>query len=329
MRLSTTVGQFALAGGLVCLLVAVLICAGHCRGGSPGSPGGQPTFDRARVQKDMITLIEKLKPLHRKLGKPQAGDWLVSHPEPGQTFRQYVSGRAVLPTADRRTIYVVALGEFSPEQRKVVQRTADFIERFFALPVATQPDLPLTVIPADARRVHPSWGEKQILSTYVMEKVLLPRLPKDAFALIAFTSSDLWPGEGWNFVFGQASLDERVGVWSLYRFGDPADGEAGFRKCLRRTAATAVHELGHMFSMYHCTLYECVMCGCNNMAEADRRPIELCPECLAKVCWATGVDPASRFRKLAGFVRDEGFSGDGAIYEKSLKAMGVSTQPDK
>ena len=38
-------------------------------------------------------------------------------------------------------------------------------------------------------------------------------LPKDAFAFVAFTSSDLWPGEGWNFVFGQASMEGRIGVW--------------------------------------------------------------------------------------------------------------------
>lgn len=329
MRLPAITGQLGLAGGLACLLAVVLVCAGHCRGASPGGGGSPTTVDRTRVRKDMLALMEKLKPLHKKLGKPQPGDWLVSHPESGQTFREYIASGPVLPTAGRRTIYVVALGEFSPKQREVVQRTADFIERFFSLPVATQPDLPLSVIPADARRVHPSWGDKQILSTYVMDKVLQPRLPKDAFALIAFTSSDLWPGEGWNFVFGQASLTDRVGVWSLYRFGDPAGGEAEFRTCLRRTAATAVHELGHMFSMYHCTAYECVMCGCNNMGESDRRPIELCPECLAKVCWATGVDPATRFRRLAWFVQAEGFDGDGAIYEKSLKAMGVSTQPEK
>ena len=47
---------------------------------------------------------------------------------------------------------------------------------------------------------------KQILTTHVLGEVLKPRLPKDAAAYIAFTASDLWPGEGWNFVFGQATL---------------------------------------------------------------------------------------------------------------------------
>ena len=42
--------------------------------------------------------------------------------------------------------------------------------------------------------------------------------------MISFTSTDLWPGEDWNFVFGQASFEKPVGVWSLHRLGDPAAG---------------------------------------------------------------------------------------------------------
>lgn len=40
--------------------------------------------------------------------------------------------------------------------------------------------------------------------------------------MIAFTNADLWPGEGWNYVFGQASLADHVGVWSIHRYGDPS-----------------------------------------------------------------------------------------------------------
>jgi len=52
---------------------------------------------------------------------------------------------------------------------------------------------------------------------------------------IAFTASDLWPGPGWNFVFGLASLRERVGVWSIHRFGNPSKGQAAFTQTLLRT----------------------------------------------------------------------------------------------
>ena len=55
-----------------------------------------------------------------------------------------------------------------------------------------------------------------------------PRRPEDAVAVLGLTTSDLWPGEGWNFVFGQASLRDRIGVWSLYRFGDPERSDADY-----------------------------------------------------------------------------------------------------
>ena len=64
-------------------------------------------------------------------------------------------------------------------------------------------------------------------------------------------------------------------------------GEQGF---LKRTLKVAAHETGHMFSMRHCTKFECVMSGTNHLAETDRRPIDACPECTAKICWFSDVD---------------------------------------
>ena len=263
----------------------------------------------------------KLLPLHTTLGKPQPGDWLDRHREPGQTFRQYAAGRPVKPDRRRRVIYVQPLGDFNKTQRKIINLTAEFMGVYFELPVKVREDLPLGLIPERARRTHPSWGDRQILSTYVLYDVLRPRLPKDACVYLAFTPSDLWPGEGWNFVFGQASLRERVGVWSIYRNGNPDESGEALRLCLRRTLKTATHETGHMFSMMHCTLYECNMCGSNHRAESDRRSLALCPHCLAKLCYATGADPQKRFEKLIAFCKANGLKAEQAFYEKSLQAM--------
>ena len=123
--------------------------------------------------------------------------------------------------AGERCSMCCRLGDFTETQQKVVDQTTEFMGIYFGLPVKTLPALPLKVIPASAKRVHPQWGDDQILSTYVLDKVLKPRLPTDGCVLIALTASDLWPGKGWNFVFGQASLSDRVGVWSIYRNGDP------------------------------------------------------------------------------------------------------------
>jgi archaemetzincin len=270
---------------------------------------------------ELPATFARLLPLHTKLGPPQPGEWLDGHKEPGQTYEQYLHGQPVRVDRQRRVIYIQPLGEFGAAQRKVLDRTAEFLGVYFQLPVKVRDDLSLDVIPASARRVHPSWHVKQILSTYVLDKVLRPRLPADACAYIALTTSDLWPGEGWNFVFGQASLSERVGVWSIARNGDPHGNDAEVKLCLLRTLKTASHETGHMFSMQHCTLYECNMCGSNHREEADRRPLWLCPQCLAKLCHATGADPVRRFRELAAFSERAGLKAEQEFYEKSLKVL--------
>lgn len=295
---------------ILALLIAMLPTA--C------SAESKPGDNLARYKEQMV----KLAPLHTKLGKPEPGEWLDKHKESGQTFAEYLKSNPVTPSGKRSVIYIQPLGNFTDKQRKIVKLTADFMGRYFQRPVKVKDDLPLSIIPQDARRQHPSWGMDQILSTYVLDTVLEPRLPDDAAAYIAFTASDLWPGEGWNFVFGQASLSDRVGVWSIYRNGEPDKGEAEFRLCLLRTLKTATHETGHMFSMPHCTKYECNMCGSNHREESDKRPLEVCPECVAKIWWATACDPAKRFKGLAEFCRDQKLEDEEKFYQMSLDAIG-------
>ena len=308
-----------------CLLVSAAACIGLFCIPEEAVPAEPPRsnqeIDAAARARHLLAAIEKLRPLHRKLGKPQPGDWLLYHEEPGQTFRQYLACEPTLPRGRRNTIYIQPLGDFTATQRKIVGLTADFMGRFFSVPVKLNEDLPLSLIPEPARRVHPDWGMNQILTGCVLNDVLKPRLPKDAAACLALTAVDLWPGEGWNFVFGQASLSERVGVWSIYRNGDPDAGDDDFRLCLLRTIKTATHETCHMFSMLHCTAYECTMCGSNNREESDRRPLALCPECMAKVCWAARADPVERFGSLAEFCEAIGLEHEAGFYRKETDAL--------
>lgn len=280
-----------------------------------------PSADDLSRAAELSTLAERLKVLHRDLEPPEPGDWLDLHDEPGQTFEQYLRCRPVLPRGQRTVIYIQPLGSFSSSQQRVVDLTAEFLGIFFGLEVKVQKRLALDIIPPRARRTHPQWGDRQIHSGYVLTRVLKRGLPRDAAARIALTSSDLWPGDDWNFVFGQASLRERVGVWSLYRNGDPAGGLEAFRECLLRTVKTASHETGHMFSMRHCTAYDCSMCGSNSREESDRRPLWLCPECWCKVVWAAGVDPVDRFAKLREFCRRTGLPAERDYYDRALAVL--------
>jgi archaemetzincin len=273
--------------------------------------------ERARII-HLERVKKALGPLHRKLGAPGPHDWLAHHHEPGETFFQYMKSNPVTPRGRRRILYIQPIGPFSEEMRQIVNLTATFMSNYFNLLVKIRENIPLSVIPARARRTHPFWGVKQILTTFILSRLLKPRLPVDAAAYIAFTAIDLWPGPGWNFVFGQASLRERVAVWSIYRNGDPARNRESFLLCLLRTLKTATHETGHMFSMKHCIMHECNMCGSNHRDESDRRPLALCPECLCKVCWATDADPLERFQRLYRFCIDQGLEKEAAFYQKSI-----------
>ena len=265
--------------------------------------------DRVPTENTYPEVEDRLRPLAEPLPPPQPGDWRAGHPEKGRTFRQYLAANPVRRGADLSTIYLCLVGEFDTAQQSVVGRMAEYLGLFFDAPVVTRRRVPTADVPARAKRKHPDWGDRQLLSTYVLHGLLEPDRPDDALAYLAVTASDLWPGEGWNFVFGQANVRRRVGVWSIYRNGDPGPGEDAYRVCLRRTVMTAAHETGHVLTMSHCTAFRCLMNGSNHQQERDGRPLYLCPVCLRKLCWNLQVEPAAYLRRLAEFHGRHGLDG--------------------
>lgn len=261
---------------------------------------------------------QKLAPLQQKLARPQPGEWLASHREYGQTFEQYFASKPNRPTAQRTTIYLQPLGTFDSARRRLLDDTIEMMKAFFGTPVELLPPLPVDTIPARARRNHPSWKTPQILTSYVLDEVLKPQRPKDAVAVLALTCSDLWPGEGWNFVFGEASLDSRVGVWSLSRFGDP---KTNYALALRRTLATAIHETGHMLGISHCIAFECGMNGSNSLDESDRHRLGFCQECEQKIWWACKADPVKRYEVLVEFSRLHGLPREQHEWQAALDVL--------
>lgn len=272
--------------------------------------------------KDRYEVVEtKLTPIAKPLGKPGPGDWLANHPEAGQTFVEYEQAKPVLKSERLKTMHLCLIGEFTPDQERVLKLTMEYLGLVYTVPVKIHRRLSLDKIPNEARRMHPTSGDKQILSTYVLDRVLAPERPEDALAYLAFTSSDLWPGQNWNFVFGQANLRERLGVWSIYRNGDPSKEEDAFRLCLRRTLATAAHETGHILTIQHCTAFQCGMNGSNSLAESDRQPLHFCPVCLRKVCWNLNVDPVEYLTSLEKFCRREKLTEEADWYREAIKRL--------
>jgi archaemetzincin len=263
-------------------------------------------------------LERNLRPLANPLPPPRAGDWLAEHPEPGQTFAEYLEARPVRKSDKLHTVYLCHVGDFTEAQRRILALAQDYLSVFFDCPVKVQRQIALASIPERARRTHPTWGDPQVLTGYVLHEVLEPERPADALAYLALTASDLWPGEGWNFVFGEANLRQRTGVWSLYRNGDPGED---FTLYLRRTLGTASYELCHVLTMHHCTAYLCLMNGSNHQQEKDRRPMHPCPVCLRKLCWNLQVEPVPYLTRLKAFCRQNGLGPESGWYERALAAL--------
>jgi archaemetzincin len=118
-----------------------------------------------------------------------------------------------------------------------------------------------------------------------------------------------------------ASIRQRVGVWSIFRNGDPEGDEDERALCLLRTIGTGTHETGHMLSMLHCIRYECNMNGSNSREESDKTPLALCPECAAKIWWACACDPVQRYEKLEAFCRKNGLMKQAEFYRKSRETI--------
>ena len=242
------------------------------------------------------------------LPAPGPHDWLANHPEKGQSFEDFVAFGPNKPDTRRRTIHLQPLGTFgdgSPPLRLL----EEFATAFFSLPVRVHPAIALAGSGVRSRR-NPISHHEQLLAPDILE-LLKQSIPDDAFCVVAITMIDLYPEPSWNFVFGQASLRERVGVYSFARYLPPLAGAvADPRLVIRRSCKVLAHEASHMFGIHHCVFFRCLMNGSNHLTESDARPLRLCPVDLQKLQWSVGFDVAERYHRLLEIWRTSGFDDE-------------------
>ena len=105
------------------------------------------------------------------------------------------------------------------------------------------------------------------------------------YSIIAITFTDITPSDEWNFVFGQARIMERMGVFSFARY-DPVfemnndemeyylsklqvqqqkqKGAVQTKPCFsvedmplfKRCLQVCCHEIAHLFAIKHCIYYK-------------------------------------------------------------------------
>ncbi len=266
----------------------------------------QPTAEaRLAAVGDLKPVPEKWRPYFqpnpdsRPVPHPGPSDWLAQHPEPHQSFELFLKVKPNRPDRQHGTIYLLPLDEFD-EYVPPLEDLRDFMQRYYAMPTKV---LPQHTFPAQriTERINESTRRRQWLSTDILRE-LQPLLPKDAYCMLGITMTDLYPDPKWNFVFGQATFKQRVGIYSFARF-DPAfwaderTPEARLTM-LHRSCKLIAHETGHMFGLRHCVYYSCVMNGSNHQDESDSQPLSPCPVCMRKLHWSIGFDPVKREREL-------------------------------
>jgi archaemetzincin len=82
------------------------------------------------------------------------------------------------------------------------------------------------------------------------------------------------------FVYGEAQLNNRAAVVSVYRlrqefYGLPGDDSLFYQRCEKE----ALHELGHTFGLVHCKQYACLMHFSNSIEQIDLKSNSFCPAC--------------------------------------------------
>ena len=256
--------------------------------------------------KDLRVALE-VESAFSPISKPRQGEWLSLHKETGQTYSQYVKASPNWPDAERNVIYLLPLDSFenpSPDS------LAACLKAFYGLETKVLDVLPIHALGVTTR-INQATHQRQALTTDILE-VLQKTLPQDAYCLLAVTVTDLYPAESWNFVFGQASFKERVGVYSFARYqpGFPGSGDLETAKemLLRRSVKTLLHETAHMFGMKHCIYYKCLVNGSNHLQESDAIPLHFCPVCLRKAFRAKPDLPSVRYSRIEKVFRELGLS---------------------
>lgn len=177
--------------------------------------------------------------------------------------------------AEAKRIYIQPFGKL-PEA--LLETLKDALEATFKKETLVFPDAPL---PLDTY----SRDRKQCDSTAILAK--MARMHFDGMAL-GVIEADLF-ASALNFVFGEADPVEGMAVISLARLKEEFyGGGPGWKLLLLRAQKEAVHEVGHLYGLSHCTDRRCVMFFSETLEETDNKSARFCPECEARKTMPAG-----------------------------------------
>lgn len=286
--------------------------------------------------------------------------WLSSRKRKYMSQEFLPSGQTIGEKYPNGKVYIVQVGDFSEKDSKFYDSLLEYTSIFLGLPVVSLPQIQLEVNAGQVFWVNkPDQGAKsqrrtsqrirrqQLTSRYSPETghlqvcvdsnlmKLRNLIPNDAICMVGLTMLDLYGDETDLFVAGMAAGNQRVAVFSLYRY-DPClsfstehwfqietDEEVTprdrHRITLQRGCKLLVHEICHLLGIDHCIFYDCCMNGSGHLKEDFRQPMHLCPVDLRKLHTLVGFSVLDRYRQLLEFYKSHGFREEASWVEKRMQ----------
>jgi len=131
---------------------------------------------------------------------------------------------------------------------------------------------------------------KQYRSPLLLER--LERINRSReHKILGVVDVDLY-SPGYDFIYGEANQSTGIATLSTYRLRSRKSNRQSALKVFReRVVREALHEVGHLFGLGHCTSPKCVMRTCICSAEVDKAGNEFCPQCHTRLTTEeVGVD---------------------------------------
>lgn len=165
-------------------------------------------------------------------------------------------------------ITLISFGYF---KNGLLEMIAGDVEREFALPVKIREGhLDLSEYYDSARRQYD--GNKLI-------KEIDSGFATDTVKTLGIFDVDLYIPI-LTYIFGQAFLNGRSGIASIYRLSNERYGmKADEDIFIDRIRKEVIHELGHTFGLIHCRNSTCVMRSSTYVEDIDQKSHQLCGNC--------------------------------------------------
>lgn len=165
-------------------------------------------------------------------------------------------------------ITLISFGYF---EKGLLEMVVNDVEHEFSLPVKIQDGhLDLSEFYDSARRQYD--GNKLI-------KEIDFRFASDTVKILGIFNVDLFIPI-LTYIFGQAFLNGRAGIASIYRLNNERYGIKADKKIfVDRIRKEVIHELGHTFGLIHCKNPDCVMRSSTYVEDIDQKSHHLCNHC--------------------------------------------------